>query len=344
MFMSDRRVKNTGREKLDLQYKGEKSNFFCLDEEALEEQLRLVAEPVLLPVKKCGKLSVAGGDLYYELYPQEQPADTVVICHGFTESAKKYEELIFYFYRAGFAVAIWDQRSHGKSLRGSAESNVVHVERFEEYVEDMHCLMEQIVKPFAGGKNCCLYAHSMGGCVGVLYLEQHPQDFAKAVLNAPMLAIEMGGCPLFAAKAVCDLAKLCGKGSKRLFTQGDFNPDEPFAESCADSEARHNYYHAVRRQTPCYQTSAASYAWGSTAIAAGRKALKRKNISNIHIPVLLFQAEKDGQVKAAAQNRFIRHLKKGRLIVVEQTRHEIYRAGNPVLKPYMEMILDFFKI
>ncbi len=339
--MSNRRVKNAAGEKLDLQYKSEEGSFFCLDEETLEEQMKLVAEPMILPVKKSGKLSVAAGELYYELYPQKQPADTVVICHGFTESAKKYEEFIFYLYRAGFAVAIWDQRSHGRSLRRGTESNVVHVEKFNEYVEDMHCMMEQIVKPFAGGKNCYLYAHSMGGCIGVLYLEQYPQDFAKAVLNAPMLAIEMGRCPLFAAKAVCDLAKLFGKGSKRLFTQKDFNPDEPFAESCADSEMRHNYYHAIRRQTACYQTSAASYAWGSTAIEAGRRALKRKNISKIHIPVLLFQAEKDGQVKAAAQNRFVKYLEKGRLVRVEQTKHEIYRAGNAVLKPYMELILDF---
>ncbi|MGN1148360.1 MAG: alpha/beta fold hydrolase [Lachnospiraceae bacterium] len=327
-------------EELDLKRKGKQ--FVCLEEKNLEEQMRTVVEPMLLQTKKQGQLAVKGGELYYELYSQKQTADTIVICHGFSESAEKYGEFIYYLYNAGYQVAIWDQRGHGRSLREGIDPNVVHIEEFSDYVEDMHHFVEQVVKPFAEGGRLYLYAHSMGGCVGALYLEQYPEDFEKAVLNAPMLAIQMGACPLWVAKGICDVEKLIGKGKKRLFTQGEFNPEEPFAESCSDSEARHLYYHAKRRENSCFQTSSASYAWGSTAIRAGRRAVRKKNASRIKIPVLLFQAGRDNQVKAKAQEEFIKYVEKGRIIRISQAKHEIYRAQNVLLAPYMEEILQFF--
>ena len=314
-----------------------------LEEASFEEQMRTVVEPALLAVRKEGKLSAGGGELYYELYPQKEKAPVIVICHGFSESAEKYRELIYYLYGEGYQIAIWDQRGHGKSFRQGDDPDVVHVEDFEDYVEDLHVFMKQVVIPLACEHPVYLYAHSMGGCVGARYLEKYPGDFAKAVLNAPMLAIWMGACPMVVAKIICDVAKVMGRGKKRLFTQGKFDPDEPFSESCADSEARHCYYHEIRRRTPCYQTSAASYAWGRSAIRAGERAVKKKNASRVTIPVLLCQAGKDRQVKLLPQEKFIKRISKGSLQCYPDTKHEIYRAENAVLGSYMEKIVEFYR-
>lgn len=318
--------------------------FVCLEEAVLEEQMRGTVEPALHAVRQEGWLAVQGGKLYYELYPQKQAAITILICHGFCESSEKYWEFIYYLYRAGCQVAIWDQRGHGKSFREAPDPDVVHVTAFADYIEDMHLLVRKVVKPFAGGGRLCLYAHSMGGCVGARYLEAYPLDFEKAVLNAPMLAIWTGCCPLPVAKALCDIMKLLGKGKNRLFTQGAFCPDEPFRESCADSEARHRDYREKRRRTAAYHTSSASYAWGSAAIEAGYQAVRRKNAARVSIPVLLCQAGKDGQVRASAQRKYIKRVRKGSLCRYPESRHEIYRADNAVLKPYMENILEFYGI
>lgn len=313
-----------------------------LEEELFEEQMKTVVEPALEVIRKEGKLLVAGGELYYELYPQKGRAPVVVICHGFSESAEKYREFIYYLYQAGYQIAIWDQRGHGKSFRQGEDPDVVHVEDFEDYVKDLHIFVEQVVRSFAGGMPLYLYAHSMGGCVGARYLESYPGDFHKAVLSAPMLAIRMGGCPMLAAKAICAVAKCMGKGKKRLFTQGEFDPEETFSAGCADSQARHAYYQEIRRRNRCYQTSSTSYSWGSGAIRAGEKAVKRKNAALVGIPVLLCQAGKDGQVKSAPQRKFVRRIQKGRLERYPNTKHEIYRAENAVLEPYMEKIVEFY--
>ena len=59
----------------------------------------------------------------------------------------------------------------------------------------------------------------MGGCIGAFYLEQYPEDFAKAVLNAPMLGVNLGGVPSWAARVLCDFKVFGGNGKDRLLTQ-----------------------------------------------------------------------------------------------------------------------------
>lgn len=313
----------------------------CLDEASFDEQMKTVAGPVLSSARKNGSLALQGGELYYELYSQKDARGTVVICHGFSESERKYDEFIYYLLKAGFQAAVYDQRGHGKSFREGKSDNVVHINDFGDYVKDLRLFMDEIIKPFSGEKPLYLYGHSMGGCVGALYLEAYPGDFQKAVLNAPMLAIQMGSCPLFIAKAICDVKKLFGKGCDKLFFQGDFDPQEPFAVSCATSEARHNYYQAIRRDNPCYQSSSASYSWGSQSILAGRHALRKKSIAKITIPVMVFLAGKDNQVINKTLEKFVEKLPEGRMVRYPEASHEIYRSQNAVLSKYLKEMIEF---
>lgn len=71
----------------------ERQHITPLSEETLEEQLEKKVEPYLKNLVQTGKLH---GTNYYELYPLEEPAGTVVISFGFTESCRKYHEFIYY--------------------------------------------------------------------------------------------------------------------------------------------------------------------------------------------------------------------------------------------------------
>lgn len=316
--------------------------FTCFGEEEYAEQMQTTVEPMLAQIRQSGTISVNGGELYYELYPKAG-ADTVVISHGFSESAEKFAEFIYYLYQAGYQVAIWEHRGHGRSLREGKHADIIYVEDFQNYVEDMHLLMEERFKAFAGDGRLYLFAHSMGGCVGALYLETYPGDFRKAVLNAPMLAIEMGPCPLFLAQAICKVAKLFGGKKERLFTHGEFDPQEPFSVSCTDSEARHLYYLEKRRDNPAFRTSSASYNWADNAIRAGKRAVKKENASRIQIPVLLIQAGKDNQVKPKAQQKFADTIAQNcRLVPFPDAKHECYRSTAPLLEKYLDILLDFY--
>lgn len=336
------------KEVLDIEQAGRVS---CFAEDMLKQQMEEVAEPFLAKVCQCGRMPVADSrledgaeaGLYYELYPQADSRGTIVISYGFTESCLKYHELIYYFYTQGYQVAIMDHRGHGKSLREVEDITIVHIDLFSRYVRELHQFVKMVVKPMAQGGPLYLYAHSMGGCIGAFYLEQYPADFTKAVLNAPMLGLKLGACPAFVARILCDMKVWKGSGKERLFTQSAFNPDEPFATSSASSEARHLYYQEKRKEDISCQTSSGSYYWGKEAINAGKFVISAGQTKKVQTPVLLFQAQLDSLVKPEAQEKFIRRIANGRLVVAEGVRHEIYRAPNAVLEPYLEEIFRFLE-
>ena len=288
------------------------------------------------------KKTAKTGGLYYELYPQETQKGTIVISYGFTESCLKYHELIYYFYLQGYQVAIMDHRGHGKSMREVEDHTIVHIGLFSRYVKDLHRFVKTVVKPMAKDLPLYLYAHSMGGCIGAFYLEQYPEDFAKAVLNAPMLGVNLGGVPSWAARVLCDFKVFGGNGKDRLLTQGTFDPEESFSDASCSSEARHDYYMKKRREDESCQTSSGSYEWGREAINAGKFVISKKQAKKVKTPVLLFQAGKDTLVTPGAQKEFIKRIPDGQLVVVPDIRHEIYRAPNSVLQPYLEMIFEFY--
>lgn len=316
----------------------------CLPEDILEQRMEEEAEPFLQKIRVSGMMKTTENKgLYYELYPQENAKGTIVVSYGFTESCLKYYELLYYFYKEGYQVAIMDHRGHGRSMREVEDMTVVHIELFSRYVKDLHHFVEKKVKPMADGKPLYLFAHSMGGCIGTFYLEQYPDDFKRAVLTAPMLGVKLGGCPAWAARALCDMEVFRGKGTERLFTQSAFDPEESFEECSASSEARHAWYMKKRREDENYQTSSGSYYWGKEAINAGEFVVSRKQAEKVKASVLLFQAEYDSLVKPEAQDRFISRIADGRLVFVPGVRHEIYRAPNEVLQPYLEEIFRFYE-
>ena len=113
-----------------------------------------------------------GLGIYWEYYAPDEGCQRVVfISHGFTESTLEYSELIWYFLRAGYGVFICDHMGHGKSYRLLNERWLTHVTSFDEYIEDMHHLMDRVVLPRTEGKTRYLFGHSMGGAIAMLYLE-----------------------------------------------------------------------------------------------------------------------------------------------------------------------------
>lgn len=310
----------------------------CLTEENYEAQMTGMVEPYLQEWKASGEIE----GLYYEFYRHPDPKGTIVICHGYTEACEKYHELIYYMHQKGYQAAILDHRGHGRSLREVEDPQLVHVEDFSWYVRDLHRFVSTVVLPEAGNGPLYLYAHSMGGCIGTLYLEQHPGIFCKAVLNAPMYGINSGKIPDFAANLLCRGAILCGKKKQRLFSMGGFDPQEPFEGSGCDSQARHEYYLKLRREHVEYQTSYATYCWVHQAMKAGKLAIMRSRAANIRIPVLLFQAEDDAFVRAKEQDLFLSCIPKGRKVVVK-SRHEIYRTTGERLESYLAEIFEFYQ-
>ena len=314
-----------------------------IEEESFAQQMQNQVEPYLAARRQTGlDERIQGEPVYYEHYPADDPKGVGFISTGFIESVAKFAEPIYYLLQAGYEVWGLDHRGHGRSCRLNDNPYVVHVQRFEDYVEDLRHLTESRVKPTAGKLPLYLYCHSMGGCVGAWTIEQYPDLFQKAVLSSPMLGLSFGKIPLPVAYAFATLKGLGEKGKEPLSPVEAF-PEETYEASASNSEARFLWYREKRRLDSRLQTCAGSTRWGREAIRACRHVTNPKEIARIRIPVLLFQAEKDAYVENGAQDAFAARASSCRLVKRPGMRHELYFSEGEQLREYWEEIFAFYE-
>lgn len=314
-----------------------------LSEQIYREEMQKTVEPYLNKLRQTADFkSFDGKPIHAVKYILEKPSGVVVISHGFTESQEKYHEMIYYFLKSGYNVWALDHRGHGNSFRKAADHTVSHVDVFSEYVRDFEVFVNENVKPQSGQLPLCLYAHSMGGAVGILYLEQHPDVFKAAILTAPMVAPKTHGVPVFLGKMICRVAIKLHKDADRVFFFKEFAVPEPYDKGASSSHARYEYYANMRAKNQHLQNNAPSYSWTLQSLCVKKQILKDNDPKKIKTPMILFSADMDDYVLESAQKAFC-NLSGCEFIKVHGTKHEIYGAENPVVKPYLEKILSFYE-
>ena len=294
-------------------------------------------------VQKLTVSGEGGKPLYTVKLEAEDPVGSILIVHGFTENAYKYAELVYSLLHNGLNVVIYDQRGHGRSWRseGIQDLSTTHVDDFSQYVTDMEAVIAQALTGFP--KPWYVFAHSMGGAVTSLYLEKHPDTFARAVLCAPMIAPDRGGVPMPAARLLCGGASLLGKAKARLIGSKPYSGSEDFDTSCATSRARFDWYDGVKAAHPEFSNNGPTFGWTLESLNVTDKILAPGEVEKITCPVLLFTAGQDHSVLPEAQARFVERLKDGTRKVVNDARHEIYRSTDEVFFPWWHEILSFIK-
>ena len=117
---------------------------------------------------------------------------TAVLFPGRTEFAEKYGRVARALVARGFAVAVIDWRGQGLSDRPPLNPMLGHVEDFRDYQRDVAALLD-LVAGLALPGPALLFAHSMGGCIGLRTLLER-SDFARGgVLGADVAAAHEGG-------------------------------------------------------------------------------------------------------------------------------------------------------
>ena len=232
-------------------------------------------EPFIEEIKQTGFFEGQEEQkIYYEKYETVGIKKAVVISHGFTEYTEKYNELIYYFIKEGYNVYISEYRGHGRSGRLGIDTMQVEVESYTYYLYDLKTFIDQVVPK--NTSSLYLYAHSMGGAIGALFLERYPDYFDKAVLSSPMLSINFGDIPNFAAKLFLNLS--FGKKLKKYApgTGAYLDPYE-FEKSSAASLERYDYYFRFLASTPSVQLGGPSVHWLKECYKMTKEILKKDN-------------------------------------------------------------------
>lgn len=285
-------------------------------------------------------LSSDGKQLHYEAYEKLISRGSIVILHGFTESAEKFRETAYYFRKAGYSVFAPDLRGHGKSHHDSDNPLRVDIDSFDTYAQELNIFINKIVRPLSKNKEIYIYSHSLGSTVALLYMMKYPVSVTKAVLSSPMICGNMG-MPTAVAGTVAKA--LCTLGGKKIGAPGRcvFDRNQTWENSDATSKARFDYYHKKRVSEALYQTSGPSFSWVSASLRARDYILNDSNIKNLRGEMLIFKPQEDRQLLGEYTDRFAR---KANIKIkdVKNSRHEIFMSGDVTLKWYMEEILEFF--
>ncbi|MBQ8306238.1 MAG: alpha/beta hydrolase [Blautia sp.] len=318
-----------------------------LGEKNYQKLMDSIVIPFLDTRKKAGTFEpVKGQKLYYEHFRADEPVGIVVMLHGFSEAIDKLKETAYYFVREGFHVWMLQQREHGRSFRSTDDPALIHIVNYEDLVRDLHLFVETVVKknPEASRFPRYLFAHSMGGGVSSRCLEEYPDDFEKAVLSSPMLELNTGGTPVWAAAAYSNLMRLLGRGKAYMPGSAPFSGKEDFANSASNCRERYLYWLSRQRKHPEFQMCVSAIATGIQFLRLTREATLPENCAKVKAQVLLFQAGHDTFVSPGGQDTFIRQIgKKGRIVRMPDAKHEIYLSKNEDLRRYWEEILAFLK-
>jgi len=308
------------------------------------EQMETVVKPWLQnTVKEGDVLSYDGIRLhyYYAIHPEEKAS--IIFTHGFCEFFGKYHEMVYRFYQQGFSVFFLEYRGHGKSERIlTFRDHRVIVSSFDEYKHDLEYFMEKAVRKLSVTKKYLLFAHSMGGAIASLYMEEHPDDFRCAVLSSPMLKMSFGKIPDPLINALGIYSRVASKDTEFAPQQHGFTGEYQYETSNYLDEERYQYQFEMRKNDPDYQTFGATVTWVAAAKQGSEKALK--NATKIRTPILLCQAGLDTVVDNDGQNQFAEKSPYVSLVRYEDSKHEIYNAAEQTREQYYRDILKFFTV
>lgn len=330
--------------RIDYDKSNEDINIFR--DEVFYIQMQNVAQPFLDSCIKTGYLKTPDqNQLYYETFFLPESKGTVLFIHGFTGFTRKFDEVTYYFLTQGYNVVRYDQRGHGFSSREVKDSlSKVHIDDFQTYVDDASLIYKEILLPNSEDKPIFLFSHSMGGCVAALLIENFPEYFDAAILNAPMLGIKLLGIPKPIAKAFVNTAIGFNKGASFAFDHQEFIPNEKLdiKKTSTKSKARYQYVLDLRNENIYYQTNGATFSWVDAAIKATSDIFKPKQLKKVNIPILIFQAEKDNLVGSKEQDKFAKRTGNTKIIFMPFVEHDTFNSKDFFLDAYYYEVFKFF--
>ena len=265
----------------------------------------------------------------------------IVMIHGYCGFWCKFHEMAEYYWREGYDVFFLEHRGHGYSARQVQEDDLVHVRDYEDYVKDLRVFMEEIVKPQTEGLKKVLFAHSMGGAVGSLYLETYPGDFDGAILSSPMLAVRTNGIPPFIIPLMRAKIALLRQEKVPFHGARPWTGEPAFETSSAMSLNRYMYIFKKRQEDSHYQTNRMSSGWAAASFRATAKVLKEAG--RIQIPILLFSAGNDALVDNEGHAVFADRTANTEWVFYEGAKHELFNASDRIRWNYYARIFRFLK-
>lgn len=275
---------------------------------------------------------------------------TLVISPGRVEGYLKYKEMAFDFSQLGYKVFIIDHQGQGLSSRLLVNTHKGHVNHYDDYTRDFNQFMTEIVAPKTIGKTHLL-CHSMGGAIGLRYIQQYEHPFEKVVFSSPMWGLPTGPVPAVVLKPVVKsaawLVRQVEPQSPYFLGNSDYKKVPFLINTLTHSKTRYEYFRQTYDETPELQLGGITYGWVVSSINA--LDIAYQELDKVSVPVAVLQAEKDIVIDNSAQNKFCERLVEsgnacftGEPIVIKEAKHEIFIERDDIRNEGLTKILAFF--
>lgn len=275
--------------------------------------------------------------IYYKIFEQTNTEKVILISSGRTEAAIKYKELIYDLFKIGYSIYIHDHRGQGLSGRMTENPQMGYIDTFQFYIDDMKYFYDNYIKPKSYNKTYLL-AHSMGGAIGMTYIEQNPNDFNAAAFSSPMLGLK---------PPICSIVKvLDGDTPKYALGESEYKDDKTTfkGNKLTGSELRFDRMIDAYSKEPKAILGGVTYHWVHKSCQQFEYLFR--NIDRINSPFILFSAEKEQIVNLKAHQKFVTAAKKlGKVCKtyeVENAHHELLIEKDEQRIETINEILNFY--
>ena len=283
-------------------------------------------------------------------FPKDSIPDAIVVClPGLSEFGEKYFETARWCLSQNLAFWVLDWHGQGKSTRYLKNPHKRHAVNFQEDVDDLHYFFMEYVKhasvhPDKGRIPPVMLAHSMGGNIGLRYLQQHPGIFECAAFTAPMFGMKVfEKVPLSLHLLATSFArifadKLYAPGGGDWSENTRNNPSHDYFSSDPARSALHNHWCL---SDPELQSGFVTYGWVHRAAMSCAGIRKKSFLESIQTPCLIASAGTEMFVN----NNAIRHvgtqLAHSEMLEYADAKHEILMEKDSIRNDFLD---HFYKL
>ncbi len=269
-----------------------------------------------------------------------QPDGTVYLFPGRTEYIEKYCHMIQKLIDRKLNVVVFDWRGQGLSDREDDRQDFGYVNSFTEYQSDIQAALTIDAIADMPRPNY-LFAHSMGGAIGLRAICSGILIVKAAVFSSPMWGLKHADLlrpfftPVVMAARFRDKHKSLFPGTKPTFyaQAAEFEGNE-----ITTDRAHWDMFKAHLDQEPRLGLGGPSLQWVAQAVKEMAR-LRRRRVPNI--PILVFKAEDEIVVDPSAIAKRVVNLPDARLEVVAGARHEVWME-TPAIQERVWSRIDAF--
>ena len=285
-----------------------------------------------------------GYDIRYGYAPAAKENAPIVIClPGLSEFVEKYFETANDLIAQGYGVLVIDWRGQGLSSRYLKNPHKRHSQGFAKDADDLNAALIDcpIITPTS---NITMLAHSMGGNIGMHYLDKYPGLINRAILTAPLLGLHIfESIPKNVASLATKLGALIFSKSYAP-TGGNWTPhnrEKHSASLFSSDPVRGKIHNAWMLRDTSLQVGHITWQWLRDAHQACLNIQSTMDLTAINIPITIFHAGHENFVDNIAIGTVAAKIPNAETINFPEARHEILMEKDTIRSKVFEKLYSF---